>query len=155
MDTRPPDKLIAKWRAEYAADLQERVRQALADFDRKWSRDTPDNQESPAPSKAAVPNDSQNGSGSAPASTLSARQMVLKVMPDPGETVNAPDLRDEIVERWPEADTKYLGSRISQVLKQMHNDGKLDFVSRGPRIQDPVIYRVKESAQEPLVKSGP
>lgn len=157
MDTRPSSERIAKWRAEYAADLDKLKEQALEDFDRRWSNDDNESSqiavapqvESIAPPTRSVV--SANGSSVKSSRTPTMKQMISKVLPEPGETFTSRDIRTAVLNRWPEASTKHIGSRISQVLKKSADTGKLDNLGKGDRVQDPITYRVKEGNGETLL----
>lgn len=160
MDTRPSAELVARWRADYEADLDRRLgelkRRALEDFDRRFSTGTTANddgvvsvevpvnarQESPTPQRVADPD--TKGTSNAASDTLTVRQMILRVLPEPGEAFTSRDIRTSILRRWPHANSKYFGSRISQLLKDMLDNGVLEKLGKGERIQDPITYRVKE-----------
>ncbi len=168
MDTRPSAKLVAQWRAEYEADLDERFgelkRQALEDFDRRFTTDSTTNdeqvvsqrgpveprQESPVPHRAAV--SETNGSSNNASGTPTLRRMILAVLPEPGETFTSRDIRANILNRWPHVNSKHFNSRVSQLLKALLDDGKLENLGKGERIQDPITYRVKEKDRETLLE---
>lgn len=167
MDTRPSAELVARWRADHEADLDRRFgelkRQALEDFDRRFSTDPTANDSeavsldvpvntpvSPVPQRVAV--SETNGSSNAASGAPTAKRMILTVLPEPGEIFTSRDIRASILQRWPDANTKYLGSRVSQLLKTMLDDGKLEKLGKGERIQDPITYRVKESSGETLLE---
>lgn len=167
MDTRPSAKLVARWRADYEADLDRRLgelkRQALDDFDSRFSTDSAASddeavssdtsvdvpQESPVPHRVADPE--TNGTPKTAERGLTVRQMILRVLPPPGETFDSRDVRRDIVHRWPHADTKYFNSRVSQLLKDLLDNGVLEKLGKGERIQDPITYRVKEKDRETLL----
>lgn len=169
MDTRPSEKLLAQWRAQYEADLDERFgelkRRALEDFDRRFGTGSTSNgeqalgqqiptdtQQGPtATRRVAVPD--TNGSNNTSSDRPAMRQMVLMVLPEPGESFTSRDVRENILHRWPGADTsKHFNSRISHLLKLMLDDGKLESLGKGERIQDPITYRVKRNSGEALLE---
>lgn len=161
MSYRPPDELIIKWRAELAAFYDEQKRAALEDFDQRWSKSANDEKGPPIPSTAQRTSVSlqentpkSNGSSATAARTPTRKQMVLEVMPEfRGDTFTRADVEAKILEKYPNAEAPYLSSSISNLLKEMVEKDRLERVDRGERIQDPVIYRAKESGEENLLES--
>lgn len=77
---------------------------------------------------------------------------MYRVIPElPGDTFTQADIKEKILERWPELNPKTLANRISQLLKILTSDGYLERVSKGPRIQDPWHYRVRENQEGNLL----
>lgn len=159
MNTGLLDELRAKWRAEIIAHYDDLKRKALEDFDSRF--EDADNTQDTLPVAETTPGslpksrDTQlNGSRTASTDIPTAREMVYSVLPDfIGNTLTQGEIKEKILQRWPGAESKYLGSRISQLLKKMTDDeGRLMRQGRGKRIQDPIVYRMTEAFEETLVK---
>jgi hypothetical protein len=109
----------------------------------------------------AVPAPLTNGSSGAltrrqMAGARTRRQMIQTLLPEfRDQTFTQADIRDKILERWPDTETKYLASRISQLLREMADAGQLGREREGTRSHDPWTYWVKEDSEDTLLKSGP
>jgi hypothetical protein len=123
-------------------DLELEHREALKEFERWVSGET-----TTAPSPQESKPTANGSSGS-----LTTRQMLLKVMPElQNGTFTSSDIRDKILERWPNLTNKQLPTYIAHLLKGMYEDGVLDRRKKGPRIQDPYIYEVREGQEGKLL----
>jgi hypothetical protein len=81
------------------------------------------------------------------------RQMVQALLPEYRDrTFTQADITQKILERWPGSETKHLASRVSQLLKEMAEQGSLERTREGTRPHDPWTYWVKEDAEETLLK---
>lgn len=152
MSWRPSEALQAQMRADIEAHYEERKqalvrdlelehREALREFERWVSGDSA-NVTLPQESRATT-----NGSSG----RLTTRQMLLKVIPElQNGTFTSSDIRDRILERWPNLTNKQLPTYISHLLKGMYEEGLLDRRKKGPRIQDPYLYEVREGQEEKL-----
>jgi hypothetical protein len=144
VDSTPTKERLARWRAEYAADLdsqyEEFKRKSLADFDRQWSIRAETGKVSP-PTLPTAPRGAERQTG-----TLSRREMVLEILPEfRGDNFTRADIQAKILEKYPQTEGSSLSSSISNLLKEMAEKGQLERVERGKRIQDPWIYRVGEN----------
>jgi hypothetical protein len=165
MSIRLPNELKGQLRAKIIAYYDALKLQALEDFDRRFndgvsaqeSLTVPEISKEPATSleeSRAPQHISSNGGASvASAKPPSARRMMLDILPDfIGKEFTQGALKDRIVGKWPEADSKNLASRISQQLKKLFDEDKVKRLRRGKRIQDPIVYRMTEAFEETLVK---
>jgi hypothetical protein len=144
VDTTPSKERLAKWRAEFAADLDSKYevfkRKALADFDRQWSMSS----ETSKVSVLTLPTASKVGEKRT--DTPSRREMVLEVLPEfRDDTFTRADIQSKILENHPQTEDRSLSSSISNILKEMAEKGQLERVERGKRIQDPWIYRLSQN----------
>ena len=73
---------------------------------------------------------------------------MLKILPEfQDDKFTSGDIRDKILERWPNITNKQLKTHIAQLLKKMYVEGELDRRRKGPRIQDPYLYEVRHNQQ--------
>ncbi len=150
MSWRPTEELQAQMKADIDSYYEERKqalvrdlelehREAVREFERWVSGETA-NMALRQESKSSV-----NGSSG----PLTTKQMVLKVIPELQDgTFTTGDIRDRILERWPNDSHKQLKTHIAQLLRGMYNEGKLDRRKQGPRIQDPYLYTIREDQGE-------
>jgi len=156
MTWRPSKELQAQIRADIDSHYQNLKRalelehqEAIKEFER-WvngkTLSTPLPQQTPTASKRKTV--SADGSSH----DLTLRQMVEKVMPEfEDETFTSSQINDRLYERWPDITHTQLRTHIGQLLKQWYENGRLDRFGKGPRIQDPWLYRVrKEQEKMPL-----
>lgn len=155
--------------AELEHEYQEALKgflRTLEGFDQWWPNINDDNIEVSQivePSTQEASPDQHKGEPSSTDGTSSnrvhaptIRQMMLSVLPElrDREFMSA-DVKAGILQEWPEAETnaKHLSSRISQILKQMVDNGQLEVVRRGEHVQDPIVYRAKENEMEQLLNT--
>jgi len=159
MSWRPSTELQAQIRADIDSHYEGRKRalelehqEALKEFERWVSGKTAD---IPVPQDAPATSRDNRSAANGSSGPLTTRQMMLKVMPElaHGGTFTSGDIRDRILERWPNITNKQLSTRISQILTKMYTGGELDRRKKGPRIQDPYLYEVKRLREETLLES--
>ncbi len=157
MTPRFPDDLKAELTAKIDSYYEARKRELVRDLELEHQQalewltgDASDEDSPPAPLT--------NGSSGAltkrqMAGARTRRQMVQTLLPEVrNDPFTQADISAKILERWPGTETKYLASRVSQLLKQMTEEGKLGRKREGTRVQDPWIYWVIESDEETLLK---
>lgn len=146
----------AELEREYLEAL-EGFKENLKGFDRWWPNDNGDHAELQhdvtPPMQETSPDQQEDRSSptvGSPKNQIHAptiRQMMQGILPElSGKEFLSSDVRAKILQEWPEAEdnSKHLPSRISQILKQMVENGQLEIVRRGEHVQDPIVYRVKE-----------
>lgn len=184
MSYRPPDEMVVRWRAELDAllvshqqeaievltrEMEAERREALKDFDQKWSDNSGSNNRSSPSHRAAGQVTStpprggdvtSNGSSSETLTGVpksgprSTRQMLVKVLPEfqEGEFEQG-DVREKILARWPDVDDTYLASRVSRLLKEMSDKGILSRRRESDNQWDAFLYRIEDDREGQLLES--
>ena len=157
MTSRPPKELQAQLRAnidshyedrkrELVRDLELEHQEAIREFER-WVNGKSSNM--PLPQQTPTASKQRRVASNCSSDRLTLRQMVEKVVPEfQDDDFTSSQIRERILERWPNITHTQLRTHIGQLLKGMYEDGKLDRFGKGPRIQDPWKYRVRENQQE-------
>jgi hypothetical protein len=79
------------------------------------------------------------------------REMIVQVIPEfRGEGFSQSDVRSKILDKWPEAKARSLGSGIANLLKEMADEGYLERLGGHP-----LQYREKPQNQEGTLNMGP
>ena len=166
MSTRLPKELRDKWKADLSSHFETRRRaldleeqKALQEFDRWWEEDAADDTSSshaPPMTESLAANTHQENGASASNGSPSlppAPQMLQRVVPEFKDVEFTQGvIKEAIVNRWPEAEGKYLASRVSTTLKDMTDKGLLSRRREGDKVSDPYIYRVVESREGQLME---
>lgn len=166
MSPKLPKELRDKWKADISSHFESRrqaldldEQKALEEFDRWWAEDANDGA-SPPPVPSTTrefPADEhqQNGVSVSNGSSahLSVPQMVRRIVPEFRDAEFTQGvIKEAILERWPEAEGKYMASRVSTTLKEMTNKGILSRRREGDKVSDPYIYRIVNSREGQLME---